>query len=227
MVKKRKPTELGKRLNDVRRIVGAKDLSAFYESLDGSRVKGFPSYASVCTYHGNPWRDPPTAYLKRIVETYPQVSMDWLVSGDGVAVRPELEEQRRIQRLRAAIFSAFYRNSPQLQPIGPVGHTAAETLVLASVPVAVQFVRGQFTHIAKRTDLMHEVAAGELGAAVAAPLTALGIDPAHWDEPFKAQYLAAVIPLLMTAMEGEMMRIAIERAEKARQESRDSAEEEA
>lgn len=91
VVKNRKPSAIGVRLNDVRRAVGAKDLTTFYESLDGSSLRGFPSYAAAATYHAKPWRDPPTVYLARIVERHPDINPVWLLTGTG---NPSLSAER-------------------------------------------------------------------------------------------------------------------------------------
>ncbi len=73
--------ELPRRLEEVRKVRGYKDLKSFYKALEGG--PNDYSYAAVLNYHGQrERREPPTSYLLRVSEVT-GARLEWLITGDG------------------------------------------------------------------------------------------------------------------------------------------------
>jgi len=73
--------ELPRRLEEVRKVRGYKDLKSFHDALKVG--ENDYSYAAVLNYHGQrERREPPTSYLLRVSEVT-GARIEWLVTGDG------------------------------------------------------------------------------------------------------------------------------------------------
>jgi hypothetical protein len=109
---------MGRRLEDVRKLVGAPNLKAFHAMLAekvgdeaDKAADDFPSYAAALTYHTPPFRDPPTIYLERIAARFPSINLAWLVTGGG---EPRIADEhakvfKSLDPRREALREAFQR----------------------------------------------------------------------------------------------------------------------
>lgn len=82
------------RLEAVRAHTGFPSLRSFWGHLAEGWTEGGVSYEAARNYHYD--REPPVAYVRRIVERFPEIRLEWLVSGSGPMTREE-EEGQEIQ----------------------------------------------------------------------------------------------------------------------------------
>ena len=182
-------TAMARRLEAVRERFGVPSMRAFHARLaEGWEGDDVVSYEAVRNYHYD--RAAPAAYLARVAAVFPGVRLLYLVAGE----EPMLEEEEQAQQELGAISAAA----------SSVGRAwARQVLRRAGVPDPRVPVGGEslpywvppLWALQQRLNLNTD----QLGKVLAAPLRALGLDPARLDrsgrEPL-ASYIVSMVPVL-------------------------------
>lgn len=160
------------RLEDVR---GGLSLKNFWKRLrEGWDEEEASSYEAARTYHIS-GREPPRSYLARVVEVFPEVNPEWLLTGRGPKTRAAVEAQREAdQRARAGGLwavteAAMVKDFPRLAD-------ASVTVRMALLELAGQWVSAAASGRRRSATPEEEKAVGkQFARALAAPLDVLGM----------------------------------------------------
>jgi hypothetical protein len=101
------------RLERVRTHTGIPSQRAFWQRV----AEGWddaPSYEAVRTYHFN--REAPAAYLARVAYVFPEIRLEWLVTGEGEMTDAE-QKRRTATEVRTDVGADLRRRIPDLNDL--------------------------------------------------------------------------------------------------------------
>jgi hypothetical protein len=134
----------------------------------------------------------------------PRRSVQWFLTGRG----PEFEAAdlnatfpalgKTAKRTWAAVIAAVRK---ELGPLNPIFVGGIDEMTLVAVPVVAAAMRMAGDKHGENEHLRYLKAASSLVRAVVRPLQALGLDPAHWPEPVKAQYVLQAMANLLVPLD--------------------------
>jgi hypothetical protein len=206
------------RLEHVRKTVaGNVNLKAFHRQLEAEPQKdGSPfvvSYSAARNYHFD--REPPLSYIAQVVNVF-GVRIEWLLEEDGPVTKAVAESQgEAAKRLRIAVYRAV---RDECGPLMPIGLDGIHEMIMTVVPLLARSMREAGDEHGIDDNARYQAAGSSLGRAVAGQLQALGLDPSHWSEPVKAQYVLQAMAALLVPLGLEY-----DRAVVARRAERDAA----
>jgi len=212
-------TDVARRLEDVRTLSGLPSLRSFWSKLvDGQAVAERVSYEAARNYHFD--RDPPASYLVRVSQVF-GVSLEWLLTGKGEVARPTYYEsvfraqgrmaRQRARRLLGALDEGAYRSWARRWKHEPTPGETINTLPVYSEGSVSLALLAELLHfrIRARHDAGRPASeerelelAREIGAAIVAPLDALGINYRGntVGRLFLYEHVQAMVPVLFRSL---------------------------
>lgn len=159
------------------------------------------SYGSIYSYvHG---QGPPSEPRREVVDALAKVLKvlpDHLLFGGPKTIEesalgvPRDENRIAAQRLRIAVYEAVKKEAGALLPVGvDVGIIELIMTTVARMAADTPGVEPDHSRFLE--------AASCLGRGIVGPLRALGLDPARWPEPVKAQYVLQVLATLLVPLD--------------------------
>jgi hypothetical protein len=186
---------IAQRLEHVRAHMGFPSIRSFWQALREGWPDA-PSYEAVGGYHYN--REAPAGYLARVAD-FSGFTLEWLINGR----EPMQDGEIQVGSLGAyeEELCAFFEPLPSLRPA--VSSHVLELMLLVCISSTAHLTTEEEAEPLPHTadELNWKIAAARrLGAAVAAPLAALGIDPAEWDDSARRHYLMTFTPSLVSVV---------------------------
>lgn len=205
------PDGLQDRLERLRVETGSPTLKDFRKELTRhapGRTPGYKiSYAGMRNYHSD-GREPPVSYLQRILEVFPRVRPEWLVSGTGEMTQEHADREaisektpKKTLRLRDAVLQSVGRASvPEVDALRPIPPWLGQLADVRSRLWIYDLTQSPGKVLAdfRSGDVSAEtVIEATIGAALRGPLEALGVHPDEMSDERFSDYITGMIPTLL------------------------------